>query len=223
MELNALVFYTSTDRKGRPDATGAFIPEAKAFQRLWMVDPENMIGIPQNIPRWKRRIKVIRACKAREDAKFDAFVYFGHGSRWGLSGLGFYRWNINTLVKSIVQCCSETTRIVLYACLAGRKLGFADKLHHKVTDHLTYAKTVAHLTAGHASWNPYAEWSGIGPKGKGLNIIDRDDPLWPTWRKMLRADQDFRLSFPFMSPGEIDTALTGNTPPPGGMFVPMRP
>lgn len=199
--MKSLILYTSTDRKGKHDATGAFIPEARAFEIL---HGGIFVPIPQIIPKWERKEKVKRYLLSNQD--IDNIIYFGHGTPRGLPGLGYTLANINQLVKLIP---STVKTIVLYACLAGKGFGFGDKLDTLLPP---YVKTISHLTAGHTSWNPFSEYSGEGPNKSGIPIIGKKDILWRKWIKALKEDQSFRLSFPFMSSLEIRSYLMNNLP-----------
>ena len=65
--MNPLIFYTSTDRKGKHDATGAFIPEAEAFAKLHGIDKKRLIPVPQNIPIIARRKIFRETCRAHKN------------------------------------------------------------------------------------------------------------------------------------------------------------
>lgn len=199
--MNPLIFYTSTDRKGKKDSTYVFKPEAKAFAQLHGVPDSRVIPVPQNISIIARRKIFRETCKKYED--IDKIVYFGHGSKSSLPGIGMNLYNLKYCVDYINGCAADQLTIVLYACLAGKGFGIADQLYWALQEHLYCCKVVAHLSAGHASWNPYAEYSGIGKNKDGRKIIDSSDPLWSTWLKELKENQEFRLSFPFWTETRI--------------------
>lgn len=199
--MNPLIFYTSTDRKGKKDSTYVFAPEAKAFARLHGVSKDRLIPIPQNISVIQRRKIFRETCKKYSD--IDKIIYFGHGSKNSLPGIGMNLYNMKYCVDYIEGCAADQLTIVLYACLAGKNLGIADKLYLALQEHLYCCKVVAHLTAGHSSKNPYAEYSGIGKNNSGQNIVEKTDPLWKTWMKELKENQGFRLSFPFWTKERI--------------------
>jgi hypothetical protein len=177
--MKAIVFHTSTDRKGRHDATGAFVPEAKAFAKIHGVAPSDMIAVPQNIPVWDRRGMVRYAFRAQASrgVLFDAVVYFGHGTKTSLPGLGYREAQLRQLAALIRGVLRPGGHVVLYACSSGKGYGFADKLDQAIEDSgLGPVKTVAHLTAGHVSINPHTEYSGEGPTLSGVPIIAPTDP-----------------------------------------------
>lgn len=209
--MKSLVFYTSTNRKGKHDATGAFIPEALAFAKIHEVPKVDVIAIPQNIPPWDRRYLFRSAVRKRKKygETYDGIVYLGHGSKSGLPGLGMgYRVKPSGTPEAMADLLSPILEpwatVVLYTCLAGKGFGYADDLFHEFGENMPCGPTlVAHLSRGHTTFNPWAEYSGEGPDGAGRDIIERDDPLWPRWRAALKADQWFRLSFPFMAHEQI--------------------
>lgn len=206
--MKTLIAYSSTDRKGKKDASGAFIPEAFAFKKLHEFQYVQLTPIPQDIPK-EKRFKIIM------DALFnpiDTFVYFGHGTPNGLPGLGINRSNVDVFAKKLDSLIEPHGRIILFACLAGKGFGIGDLLDTKVKENV---KTYSHLTAGHTDWNPFVEYSGEGPTRSGIPIITASDPLWPLWIKRLKEDQKFRLTFPFLSYGEIETWLKNDHIPSG--------
>lgn len=206
--MNSLVFYTSTDRKGQHDATGAFEPEAQAFARIH--GATDLIPVPQNRPVWDRRWFVRRKLRQLSQAgvSYDAVVYFGHGTPSSLPGLGLRQGDLKWFVDGLVDLLRPDGVLVLYACLAGRGFGIGDRIDVALADRgYESIRTVAHLTPGHVSINPHTEYSGEGPTDRGLPVIPTSSPLWPLWVKRLREDQAFRLSFPFMSEMEIAECL----------------
>jgi hypothetical protein len=120
------------------------------------------------------------------------------------------------MAKAIAQCVASDGKVVLYACLAGKGLGIADKIDIALAAlGLPEVQTISHLSKGHTSINSKTEYSGEGPENRGVPIIDRHNPLWETWVDRLRENQAFRLSFPFMSQAEIESELRGEHVPAG--------
>ena len=224
--MKALVFHTSTNRKGKHDASGAFNPEARAFQKLHEIPDEHMLGIPHGLKPWTRRKRFENQCRAHADGTFDAVVYFGHGTPRGLPGLGYRVGNDghDRMASIVASVLSSSGRVVLYACLAGKGFGFADRLAVSLRYRDPKAEVIAHLSKGHTSWNPVCEYSGRGKGRTGLPIIGRRNALWQKWVKRLREDQAFRLSFPFMDVLEIARELDDTHTPPGPSgILPERP
>ena len=73
MRKNILVIYSSQNVKKRYDATGAFIPEAKAFAEYHKVPDENVIGIDcvctKQTERRKQVLRAIDCCHKRTGKK----------------------------------------------------------------------------------------------------------------------------------------------------------
>jgi hypothetical protein len=179
-------------RTGKPwtDATGAFLPEARAFKAL---HGGTLLELASPTPPPYRRVWSERAIRATTD--LDVLAVFGHGtpSRLVLTGHGMAQ--VDDLVDAIVEAepwdDHEPLTIVLYACLTGRgRTGFADVL----ADRLPADHVWAHSTAGHTTWNPYVELAG-GPNGGDPVFVPKDGPRWRRWRDRLREDQAYRLSF----------------------------
>jgi hypothetical protein len=230
MSKKCLVIYQSTNRKGRKDATGAFIAEAQAFQKIHGVNNQDMIAIPHELERDHKSLIVLQALIDRRGQALDAVVYFGHGTPKGLPSMGIgirttqgvadYK-KLRLFAKAIAESVNPYGRVVLYACLAGKDIGFADKLDHQLPETV---RTIAHLTAGHTSWNPRTEYSGEGPTNSGIAIVKVSSELWARWIDRLKHNQKFRLSFPFMSQLEIENVLLDREDPPGpSEMIPMRP
>jgi hypothetical protein len=224
--MKALVFYQSTNRKGRHDATGAFVPEAEAFLDLHGHLGIVRVPIPHDTPRWRRRRIFESVCKEHGDGTFDAIVYFGHGTPRGLPGLGYRCGNDghDRMADHAAMPLHEAGKVVLFACLAGKGFGFADRMALSLRFRDPKAEVIAHLTKGHTSWNPVAEYSGRGKGHAGLPIIGRRNALWKEWVRRLRDDQKFRLTFPFLTLTEINAQLRGDHHPPGpSKLVEERP
>lgn len=203
--MDPLIFYTSTNRKGKNDAKGAFIPEAEAFAELHGISKSHLIAVPQDIPVIQRRRIFREVCKKYSD--IDTLVYFGHGTKASLPGIGVNNYNLKYCLDYIKGCSADRLTVVLYACLAGKGLGIADKLYQGLEEYVGSLKVVSHLSSGHTSWNPYGEYSGIGINGAGEMIIEKTDPLWGKWVSELKSNREFRLSFPFWTRERIQEYL----------------
>jgi hypothetical protein len=172
-------------KTGRPwqDATGAFLPESKAFiklhggSRLELVSPQTPA---------KRRLLVESAI--RGEPGLEVVTVFGHGVSNGLLATGHMMAQSFELALAIRDVRAKT--VIFYACstAAGRR-GFADY----VADSLPGVNLWAHTTSGHASWNPNTQLAG-GPNG-GDMVVRKSEPMWKKWRDRMHDDQAFRLSF----------------------------
>ena len=191
---------------GKRDASGAFAPEARAFIKLHggaLVDFDNRMD---RAARWRW----LRGTLAAFDGGgFDAVAFFCHGYRNGIQA-GAHMPQAAELA-SFVRATGAGI-CVLYACDAGRDLdperaddlaegpggagGFAWELarHGLQVD--------AHVTAAHTTINPHVRRFPAGDW-----IVSPKDPLWGAWRRRLKSDRAFRLSFPLQSIAEIRAGL----------------
>jgi len=225
-----LVFYSSTNAKGRHDATGAFIPEAKKFQREHSIPLKNMIPVEcVGIRKGVRRTRVLEELSQRES--LQAIAFFGHGWPKGIQ-FGFGKQHIQSLSKALAESCVSSVKIILYACLAAENDirdgeigapgpatdgGFADELRDQmVREGLRTGHVDAHKTAGHTSWNPYVvrfkcdnvmsdTYGAVG----GAWLVEPSSESWKSWVKALRSKNGLRYRFPFMSELEIKSELSG--------------
>lgn len=225
---NILVFYSSTNAKGKHDATGAFIPEAKAFKKLHNIPDENFIGVKcVGVPTVRRRRIVLDTIHDRgSEQLLDAVAFFGHGWPRGIQ-FGFNRDHVDELAALLERKASNDVRIVLYACLAAENDkrdskvegvgpatngGFADELRDAmVLAGISEGLVDAHKTAGHTTWNPYVvrflcknvdapDYGGVG----GAWLVAPRSEHWRDWIRALRNKSGgLRYRFPFMSQFEI--------------------
>lgn len=221
--MRTLVIYSSKNTHGLKDATGAFIPEAKAFAEKYNVLDEDILPVNcRDFNVTKRREEVCVFLRNKSDVELIAI--FCHGWPVGLQ-VGFSKSNITQLVGYLKMSCVENVKIVLYACSTGsnrasRKTrvpknigpgtdgGFADTLRDTMLHYGFHGGWVdAHKTKGHTTRNPFLlrfhvqpvfeeEWDVPG----GDWLISPKSELWPDWRRLLKTD--FRFRFPVMR--EID-------------------
>jgi hypothetical protein len=172
---------------GKSDATGAFLPEARAFRDL---HGGALLEFVSPTPPSDRRIWTEGHIRTTPD--LDVLAIFGHGTPTRLLATGHGMGTVLGLADAIAEVESEgPVSILLYACLTGRgRTGFADAL----ADRLPADHVWAHSTAGHTAWNPYVELSG-GPNGGDPVFVPADGPRWRRWRERMLADRDYRLSF----------------------------
>jgi hypothetical protein len=228
-DKNILVIYSNTNVGKKKDATGAFIPEAEAFQRMHGIPDENMVGVKcPRVPKHKRRAKVYKAIeRVGKKRTIDAIAFFGHGWPQGIQ-FGIGKGTIKDFCSLLglsndsgQPYCSDKLIIVLYACLAAenndkndnRKIGpgtnggFADELRDELNRFGFSGHVDAHLTAGHTDWNPFLirfvceSWEDDLCGGSW--IIQPRSALWKKWVKLLKSNTGFRLRFPFMKEEEI--------------------
>lgn len=226
--MNGLVFYSAVNSKGRVDATGAFIPEAKKFAESHSIPSDRLIGIDgtSRNPAALRRAQVLNALRNYEDLDFIAF--FCHGWPNGIQ-FGFQRKHIELLVRHFQAL--PTLRVCLYACLAAendvrdnelKRLGpatdggFADLMRDEmVRCGFTMGWVDGHKTAGHTSFNPYVvrfncddvDDPEFGAEGGGW-VVEPRSTYWKKWISALRHNtHGMRYHFPVMDELHIKTVL----------------
>ena len=234
---NFLVLYSSTNRKGRKDATGAFIPEAKAFAKFHEVPANHCVGIDlENIPPSARRAEVYRAIhESTYNRPLDVVAFYGHGWPDGIQ-FGFSRETVGELAAIFSRKCSKDVRVALYACLAaendkrdknrseddigpGTDGGFADVLRDELVRHgITHGCVDAHKTRGHTTWNPFvvrflcesvedATYGGTG----GAWLVQPGSTYWRQWCQALRSRRGtLRHEFPLLDELGVKLRLTGS-------------
>lgn len=226
--MNALIFYSNVNTHGKRDATGAFIPEALAFQEYHGIQPEFCIGVDCSKYHMskKRRDKVFTAISSRKN--LDLIAFFGHGWPDGIQ-FGINRRHIPQLVDALNEP-SPDLKVVLYACLAAENDvrdssitdlgpatdgGFADLLRDELARNgVTDGWVDGHKTAGHTTWNPHVvrflcetvtdeERGGEG----GAYLVAPGSQLWREWCYVLKNNQAVRHWFPVQTEMEIKTGL----------------
>jgi hypothetical protein len=230
--MNNLIFYSSVNTPGRHDATGAFIPAARAFAKLHggTLIPVNCL----NENKTKRQKQILGAIDAAPD-RVDSVSFFCHGWPRGVQfGFDITKTSIPALAAVAAKKSTDDLIVSLYCCSTadgpdigdesypdddetgtpapGTDGGFADHLRDK----LSYfgainCKVIAHRKGGHTTKNPHVVvFEGGGDPEGGIGgrwIIDPKDDLWPAWRAALKTDMRFR--FPFMTMEEIEKELRG--------------
>lgn len=217
-----LIIYSSENVKGKHDATGAFIPEAKAFAKHHCVPKENMLGVPcTRLKSHERRKRVLDFFTRHDREHFVRLIaWFGHGWSRGIQ-FGFTKSNLYELVDSLKGSCAEDLSMVLYACStasaskSGRKVsmpatdnGFADKLRDDMYEQGFRDGWVdAHLNPGHTTKNPYLLRficnDGHYDRGGGVWLVKPKSAYWATWANAIRKTK-FRYIFPTMANFDLD-------------------
>lgn len=228
-----LVFAPEFNTKGRKDATGAFIPEAKRFCDFWELSRNNIHLINNKQNKARMREDVLDIIDDHTGILTDV-VFFCHGFKSGWQ-LGFRKKH----VSEFVDACSTkflydgtmenpAPMVTFYSCDVARdldkdrqndmkQLGGDGGLCDEVRDELcrqgyTFCRVVGHSTAGHTDKNPYCKMfdgkgSPIGGIG-GEAPVYRGHPLWKQWIAALKTD--FRFEFPWLTIGEIHETLINN-------------
>lgn len=205
-----LAFAPQYNSEGKKDATGAFIPEAKAFVKCWA--DGQLVLVDNRKPFARMAEDVLTAIEQNSD--FDTVAFFCHGTSKKLQ-LGFSLNNVHVLAKALDDCSVpyDDPRIVLYACSAGSSDqpggdgGFADILRDELClSGRTHNSVDAHTTVGHATKNPYVRrFEGGGTQKGGMGgyyLVTPNSNSWKRWVSLLKAtpknETPLRFEFPFL-------------------------
>ena len=223
----ALAICPSTNRKGKKDVTGAFLPEALRFTELRAEeDYTALLRQFDNDDSKRRRRREVEEIIQLAPYPIDCLALFMHGYRRGLQS-GHNSWNVKNLAKAIASNASPNIKIALYACDTGRDAdrqraddnkpgpggegGFADKLRDSLVHlGLDGGWVDAHTVTAHTTKAPYVRRFYINEEaqhGGGGWLVTPRSPEWKKWRTRLQKDRRFRLSFPLFSQSQIYEAL----------------
>ena len=224
---NIAVFYSSVNTRGKHDATGAFIPEALAFQAVNGVPKESMFGIDcvHNTPSERRNILKYGLLRAAMKRPLDGIAFLCHGWPDGIQ-FGLRRRELSDFVGWL-SCQGISTvhlDVTIYACSTAEndvkdrdiknigpavKGGFADCLANTLGAYCYRGHVDAHKTRGHTTTNPY--WIRFivdSVESRPSWIVEPKSELWYNWVRALRGT-NLRFEFPFMTELEIKTELSG--------------
>lgn len=207
--------------KGRRDATGAFIPEAKRFLRYHSQHEDMLVLIDNSRSKATMRAQVEKAVEYCGHGELVGVHFFCHGWRKGIQ-FGYTLTNTEKLCRAIRAASSSSPVVTFYSCDVGRDAdrdrqddlrtmggdgGFADEFRDELCRHgADCCRVDGHTTTGHTTRNPHVrrflgDGSPCGGSG-GFYIVPRQKKeLFKLWRSALRTD--FRFRFPYMTQAEI--------------------
>jgi hypothetical protein len=223
-----LIFYSSKNSHGKKDATGAFIPEAKAFAGHYMVPDDHIIGVDCSQPKRQRRAQVLKGIESVEG--LEGLLFFCHGWPTGIQ-FGFNLKNLQILAALIADSAADEIKIGLMACLTAENRerdnevndvgpatdgGFADCLRDEIVfqsrqldSSLKKGWIDGHKTAGHTSWNPMVvrflleDVTEEDDKHRGgAWIVEPGSQYWRRWRAALKNNTD-NLRYEFFRKDEL--------------------
>jgi hypothetical protein len=210
------------NHRGRKDVTGAFLPEARAFADLHGAE---LRQFDNRAAKWRRR-REVEAILDAAPLKLTHVAIFCHGYRRGLQ-TGHTTFSVNRLAAAIARNATASASVTLYACDTARdgdkqrnddtkpgpggEGGFADKLRDGLLAHgMRGGHIDAHPVTAHATKAPYVRRFYIDPEAQDLGgdwLVAPGSTLWQAWRRKLRQDRRFRLSFPLMSTEAVRGAV----------------
>lgn len=182
---------------GYKDATGVFIPGAKYFAELYGLDKPVMLDDVDD------RTKMINAIQ--KSTMLDVIAYFGHGDRNRIGSAEIGVKHISKLAEAIKIAAAPGCQVIFYACQLGGASGFCEKLATMLGNTVTFW---GHSCSGHGNTNPYVTRYPYTPD-KTPFLIDPADPLFPTWRSLIKSQSDIWARFPFMTKEEVVSELNG--------------
>lgn len=217
--MRALILHPLHNTGTKRDATGAFIPEARAYAKhltdAYMdVVGVDVVGFDNRAPKLARRRQVEAAIRS---ATNGTVALFCHGLARGIQ-TGHDLAHVSTLAEALAASAGPSKRLVvtLYACDAadspsngpGGDGGFADALRDALSERGITGHVDAHVTTGHTTRNPYVRrfWCDGQAAGTGGDwLVAPGSPKWRAWVRALKGPMRFR--FPWLTPAEIDAAL----------------
>ena len=224
--MRALIILPQHNSPGKRDVTGAFRPEAKRFaeslhERGFSTHTH---AFDNKASKAKRRAEVERAIWEGVfhsdgigiDGLWDVVAFFCHGFTRGMQ-TGHDMATVGDLAETIALRSSDTVVVPLYACSTastrtgapGGDGGFADALRDALSERGKRGHVDAHDTVAHTTKNPRVRrfWMDGEAAGTGGDwIVAPGSPKWRAWRAALKGPM--RFAFPFMSPAEVDGALS---------------
>ena len=214
--MRALILHPLRNSGTKRDATGAFIPEARAYANVMSMTHDTvLVGFDNSASKLARRRQV--EASIRSTGPLQHFALFSHGLAKGLQ-TGHDLATVSTLAEALAASAGPSKRLVvtLYACDAadspgdgpGGDGGFADALRDALAERGITGHVDAHVTTGHTTKNPYVRrfWCDGQAAGTGGDwLVAPGSPKWRAWIRALKGDMRWR--FPWLTPAEIDAAL----------------
>jgi hypothetical protein len=231
-DKKGLVFYTSTNSKGRKDATGAFIPEAKNFSKIHNIPEEDQVGIDcRKLEKWDRRKIVYNVLNEQKNDSLSKLAFFCHGFPTHIQ-FGIYLNHLGELADILADKLSNNAKIIFYACSTMSsfnkgvsdglfenddgpcvKDGFCDTLRDRLVEKTDkYFEIFGHTGPGHATMFPYV--AKVSPiehvtedmDGANWVISPLSRDLWKSWCIKLKKT-DLRYKFPWLTKEELTSQL----------------
>lgn len=207
-------------KTGRPykDATGAFLPEARAFVDL---HGGRLVAFDSLAVETERLQEVVRALREERGKAHAAIGLFMHGYRTGMQ-CGFRSFNVATVADALAWALAPGGVVALYACDAARDTdadrsddtakgpggagGFASRLARALGPRARWVD--AHATAAHTTKNPHLRrFLTEDATDDGVWIVEPGSAKWKAWREKLQRDRAFRLTFPLQDADAIRAGL----------------
>lgn len=172
------------NRATKHDATGAFIPGARAFtawHRTVRFPELTLFDNAHDVSGAGRRTAREEAIAAIRGAPgpLGIIAYFGHGTSRGLPSAGIGEAHIDELADAIRANSTDEPVVLLYACSAGTMGGFAERLQRAIGKGVVYS----HSTPGHTFRNPY-----VTRFPEKMYVVDPGSDLFRSWQRKLHTE-----------------------------------
>lgn len=222
--MSHLIIYTSTNMKGRKDATGAFIPEAKRLQKHLLETNEfydvTMAPIKTTgVSMAKRREQVEEVLKSDT---FEHIYFLCHGYKNGIQFGYKWRWGAVKLANLVHNAGDlEPESVTFYCCsVAKDKENFAKWVFNEMSC-LKWSnnkvQVFGHYTAGHTTMNPRIKiyktgcnpfiWSNQGVPGYN-ELIQGDKKQ--AQKNLQNPNHKLRFTIPFLPDVMIENGYDWN-------------
>lgn len=228
LQQGILCITPSANTPGKSDATGAFIPEARAYAAHHGYDPQAVVRSFDPRLNLAGRRAAVNAILRAVRVPVHTLAIFCHGYRRGLQ-TGHQLEHVNELAAMLQVNAKPDAWVLLYACETGRDSdedtqddrlpgpggdgGFADALRDACERKGLGISVMGHTTAGHCTQNPNARRFAPSTGGKGGEwYVHTSEPLFRPWARALRDQKStLRYRFPQMTREAIVAELV---PPP---------
>jgi hypothetical protein len=202
--VKALAINATQNTAGKSDATGAFVPEAIAFQKHWIAQGAACarFGYDNRRKPGEKRAEVETILSTQRG--LDLIAFFGHGLRRSMQ-TGHDMASVGALATIITNASAPHVVVVLYACSTGATdTGFAAALRNELNARGKTGHVDSHANPGHTTQNPFVRRFVMGER-EGHWIVEPQSPTWRSWRASLKGDMRFR--FPTMADGSVHAEI----------------
>lgn len=203
---NIAVIYSSKNKKGLHDATGAFIPEARAFQVIHGIPDNNMCGVDcvnQKVEQRRKQVLEHIYCVGRNEP-LDGLAFFCHGWSNGIQ-VGFNLKSLGWIARVVYSVSCDFLEVVMYACSTKK---VASRLALDLASFSIRGHVDSHDRRGHTTINPYVVRVQNEVLRQSAWLVEPGSESWRAWVKAMQGT-NMRFEFPFMSELEIKMQLSG--------------
>ena len=212
----------------KPDATGAFHPEAKAFCKFWHVPQSRINYLDNKKGRYDLAEDFLDAMQsyAKQGETIEDWILFchgyTHGVQFGIRSPGHKNFNARDreqFERFISYMNPRNVNLILFACSTGDDPdgdsdtapgsgdgSFGDLVRDAiVANGGSHVRVLSHTTAGHTTGNPFIKLFEDDQLEGGQLIAQ---PFTPEFKKLQsKLKTSFRFLLPFLSVEEIRKQL----------------